>query len=58
MFLKLVKFLDSCCFSRLSQGGLVGLVDYPDDDEEEEEEEDGETKEDPLPPTKKSKLSS
>lgn len=45
--------------SFLLQGGLVGLVDYPDDDdEEEEEEEDGESKEDPLPPSKKSKLSS
>uniref|UniRef100_A0A8C7XX21 Serine/threonine-protein phosphatase 4 regulatory subunit 3 n=1 Tax=Oryzias sinensis TaxID=183150 RepID=A0A8C7XX21_9TELE len=41
--------------------GLVGLVDYPVDDEEEEEEEeeeDGENKEDAVPPTKKSKLSS
>lgn len=41
------------------QGGLVGLVDYPDDDDEEEEDEDdGETKEDPVPPSKKSRLSS
>uniref|UniRef100_A0A672GXA5 Serine/threonine-protein phosphatase 4 regulatory subunit 3 n=1 Tax=Salarias fasciatus TaxID=181472 RepID=A0A672GXA5_SALFA len=40
-------------------GGLVGLVDYPDDDDEEDDEEDdGESKEDPLPPSKKSKLSS
>lgn len=47
------------CVSCHLQGGLVGLVDYPDDDdEEEEEEEDGESKEDPLPPSKKSKLSS
>lgn len=37
----------------------MGLVDYPDDDDEEEEEdEDGEGKEDPLPPSKKPKLSS
>uniref|UniRef100_A0A3P8TZU3 Serine/threonine-protein phosphatase 4 regulatory subunit 3 n=1 Tax=Amphiprion percula TaxID=161767 RepID=A0A3P8TZU3_AMPPE len=51
------NFFVSCLF----QGGLVGgLVDYPDDDddEEEEEEDDGESKEDPLPPSKKSKLSS
>lgn len=40
------------------QGGLVGLVDYPDDDDEEEDDEDEESKEDPLPPTKKSRLSS
>lgn len=48
-------------FYRL-QGGLVGLVDYPDDDEEEEEDdEEGESKEEPLPSppsSKKSKLSS
>ena len=47
--------------SRLPQGGLVGLVDYPDDDddeEEEEEEEDADSKGEPLPPSKKSKLSS
>lgn len=57
---------NNCSFCKLGvsfllQGGLVGLVDYPDDDdddEEEEEEEDGESKEDPLPPSKKSKLSS
>ncbi|XP_061126015.1 serine/threonine-protein phosphatase 4 regulatory subunit 3 isoform X2 [Syngnathus typhle] len=43
-----------------TKGGLVGLVDYPDDDEDEEEdeEEDGESKDDPLPPSKKSKLNS
>ncbi|XP_061890812.1 serine/threonine-protein phosphatase 4 regulatory subunit 3 isoform X2 [Entelurus aequoreus] len=43
-----------------TKGGLVGLVDYPDDDddEEEEEEEEGESKDDPLPPSKKSKLNS
>lgn len=40
------------------QGTLVGLVDYPDDDEEEDDEDDGESKEDPLPPTKKPRLSS
>ncbi|XP_068609642.1 serine/threonine-protein phosphatase 4 regulatory subunit 3 [Brachionichthys hirsutus] len=39
-----------------TKGGLVGLVDYPDDDEDDEE--DGESKDDPLPPTKKSRLSS
>lgn len=56
---------NNCSFCKLGvsfllQGGLVGLVDYPDDDddEEEDEEEDGESKEDPLPPSKKSKLSS
>uniref|UniRef100_A0A672GSD9 Serine/threonine-protein phosphatase 4 regulatory subunit 3 n=1 Tax=Salarias fasciatus TaxID=181472 RepID=A0A672GSD9_SALFA len=43
----------------VTYGGLVGLVDYPDDDDEEDDEEDdGESKEDPLPPSKKSKLSS
>lgn len=36
----------------------MGLVDYPDDDDEEEDEDDVESKEDPLPPTKKSRLSS
>lgn len=47
------------CVSLCLQGGLVGLVDYPDDDEEEEDEDDdGESKEDPLPPSKKSRLSS
>lgn len=40
------------------QGGLVGLVDYPDDDDEEEDDDDEESKEDPLPPSKKSRLSS
>uniref|UniRef100_A0A674N0F6 Serine/threonine-protein phosphatase 4 regulatory subunit 3 n=1 Tax=Takifugu rubripes TaxID=31033 RepID=A0A674N0F6_TAKRU len=46
-------------FKRVSglQGGLVGLVDYPDDDEEEDDEDDGESKEDSLPPTKKPRLS-
>lgn len=53
-----VRSFDLWHFACLPQGGLVGLVDYPDDDEEEEEEEDGESKEDALPPTKKSKLSS
>lgn len=48
------------CVSCLLQGGLVGLVDYPDDDddEEEEEDEDEDSKEDSLPPSKKSKLNS
>ncbi|XP_077366929.1 serine/threonine-protein phosphatase 4 regulatory subunit 3 isoform X2 [Festucalex cinctus] len=43
-----------------TKGGLVGLVDYPDDDEDEEDddEEEGESKDDPLPPSKKSKLNS
>lgn len=40
------------------QGGLVGLVDYPDDDDEEEDDDDEESKEEPLPPSKKSRLSS
>lgn len=45
----------------LLQGGLVGLVDYPDDDDDEdddEDEDDRESKEEPLPPSKKSRLSS
>lgn len=37
------------------QGGLVGLVDYPDDDEEDDEDED---KEETLPLSKKAKLES
>ncbi|XP_057678886.1 serine/threonine-protein phosphatase 4 regulatory subunit 3 isoform X2 [Corythoichthys intestinalis] len=42
-----------------TKGGLVGLVDYPDDDEDEEDdEEDGESKDELLPPAKKSKLNS
>lgn len=40
------------------QGGLVGLVDYPDDDEEDEDEEDADSKEESPPLSKKSKLSS
>ncbi|KAL6064741.1 hypothetical protein STEG23_024823 [Scotinomys teguina] len=36
-------------------GGLVGLVDYPDDDEEDDEDED---KEDTLPLSKKAKFES
>lgn len=44
----------------LPQGGLVGLVDYPDDDDEDDDEDDDdrESKEEPLPPSKKSRLSS
>lgn len=37
------------------QGGLVGLVDYPDDDEDDDEDED---KEDTLPVSKKAKFES
>lgn len=37
------------------QGGLVGLVDYPDDDEDDDEDED---KEDTLPLSKKAKFDS
>lgn len=37
------------------QGGLVGLVDYPDDDEDDDEDED---KEDTLPLSKKAKFES
>lgn len=37
------------------QGGLVGLVDYPDDDEEDDDEED---KEETLPISKKARLGS
>uniref|UniRef100_A0A672P289 Serine/threonine-protein phosphatase 4 regulatory subunit 3 n=1 Tax=Sinocyclocheilus grahami TaxID=75366 RepID=A0A672P289_SINGR len=44
--------------SLLFQGGLVGLVDYPDDDEEDEDEEDTDSKEESPPLSKKSKLSS
>uniref|UniRef100_A0A671QUF2 Serine/threonine-protein phosphatase 4 regulatory subunit 3 n=1 Tax=Sinocyclocheilus anshuiensis TaxID=1608454 RepID=A0A671QUF2_9TELE len=44
--------------SLLFQGGLVGLVDYPDDDEEDEDEEDADSKEESPPLSKKSKLSS
>lgn len=47
-----------CC---VLQGGLVGLVDYPDDDDdddEDDEDEDAGSKEDSLPPSKKSKLNS
>uniref|UniRef100_A0A8C1LA92 Serine/threonine-protein phosphatase 4 regulatory subunit 3 n=1 Tax=Cyprinus carpio TaxID=7962 RepID=A0A8C1LA92_CYPCA len=42
----------------LLDGGLVGLVDYPDDDEEDEDEEDADSKEESPPLSKKSKLSS
>lgn len=37
------------------QGGLVGLVDYPDDDEDDDEDED---KEDTVPLSKKAKFES
>ena len=37
------------------QGGLVGLVDYPDDDEDDDEDDD---KEDTLPLSKKAKFES
>uniref|UniRef100_A0A8C2I2A2 Serine/threonine-protein phosphatase 4 regulatory subunit 3 n=1 Tax=Cyprinus carpio TaxID=7962 RepID=A0A8C2I2A2_CYPCA len=54
-----VFWLFTCFFlSLFSQGGLVGLVDYPDDDEEDEDEEDADSKEESPPLSKKSKLSS
>uniref|UniRef100_A0A672YMY7 Serine/threonine-protein phosphatase 4 regulatory subunit 3 n=1 Tax=Sphaeramia orbicularis TaxID=375764 RepID=A0A672YMY7_9TELE len=52
-------FLFYCSINEQFLYSLVGLVDYPDDDDEEEDEEDdGESKDEPMPPSKKSKLSS